>query len=62
MFKLVSSQPKLKVFVADFKFVVSNISNYFDMIKNFTEVVTLADFGGFFLLSSLYVVHIKIFV
>ena len=37
-FKLVSSQPniepKKKVFVTDFKFVLSNISHYFNMTMN----------------------------
>ena len=46
-----------------------NITNFktvtglgFSTLKNVTEGATLVSSGGLFLLSSLYVLHIKIFV
>ena len=38
----------------------SKMHLYFSKLKKLTEVKTLAASAGFFLLSSLYVVHIKI--
>ena len=41
------------------KFEDHNMPWSFLTLKNFTEVVTLAASGGFLILPSLYVVHIK---
>ena len=39
-----------------------NMPRFLLTLKNFTKVATLAASGGFFSMSSLYVVPIKIFV